>query len=166
MMRRLVGRLALVLIILCVSPVGDMAAYSAPAQMTQAQKAKQKREKAKQKREKEQAKKREQRQKEQARAAAKKEKDDARKKEQAAKKEDRNAAANYREEVERIRAYNTRANEYNRRDIHHLLGVWGYMGYSALFQNLSNDDITAKTAGGFGGGAGIGYQMQIGRAHV
>ncbi len=160
MLKKLLYRLLFLFVVLSVSPVCDMNVYAAPAQMTKAEKAKLQREKAKQKRQKEQARKREQRQKEQARAAAKKDKEAARKKEQTAKKEDRNAAANYREEVERVRKYNAQANAYNKRDIHHSLGVWGYMGYSALFQNMSDNDFVSKTVGGFGGGVGLGYQLQ------
>ncbi len=159
-MKSFLYKLVVVLAMVCISPLGDMTLCAAPAQMTQAQKAKQKREKAKQKRQKELARKREQRQKEQARAAARKEKETARKKEQIAKKEDRDANADYRARVEQVKKYNARANAYNHRDIHHSLGVWGYAGYSSLFQNVTNDDFSAKSLGGFGGGVGLGYQLQ------
>ena len=148
------------LMMLCMCPLADMTLSSAPAQLTQAQKAQQKREKAKQKKKKEQEKKREKQQKERDRKAAQKQKETERKKEQTARKEDRNANASYREEVEKIKKYNSRANAYNRRDIHHSLGVWGYAGYSSLFQNIKNDELSGKSVGGFGGGVGLGYQMQ------
>ena len=160
MLRLVLKRFVLVLMMLCVCPLVDMPLNSAPVQLTQAQKAQQKREKAKQKRKKEQEKKREKQQKAKARKVAQKQKETERKKEQAARKEDRNANASYREEVERIKKYNSRANAYNRRDIHHSLGVWGYAGYSSLFQNIKNDELYGKSVGGFGGGVGLGYQMQ------
>lgn len=159
MIKRLVRKLLLAVMLLCVSPLVETM-VAAPAQLTQAQKAKQKREKAKLKKQKEQAKKREKKQKEQAKKAAQKEKEAAKKREQAAKKEDKNANVAYREEVERIKRQNAKANAYNRRDIHHSLGLWGYAGYSSLFQNIKTDEVYGKSIGGFGGGIGIGYQLQ------
>lgn len=160
MLKRIIRRLMIVLLMICVSPMVDMQLSAAPAQMTQAEKAKLKRDKAKQKRQREQAKKRERRQKEQARKTQQKQKEQARKKEQAARKEDRDASQNYKAEVERVKKQNARANAYNQRDIHHAIGVWGYAGYSSLFQNVGSNDFTAKSIGGAGGGVGIGYQMQ------
>ncbi|MBQ8101023.1 MAG: OmpA family protein [Paludibacteraceae bacterium] len=101
------------------------------------------------------------------RKAVKKERSDkkrARKTEQrqkaADRKADRQDAIAYQQEVERINRHNRKAAQAASRDISHAIGVWGQAGYSSLFQNFNSTDFSARSIGGFGGGAGLGYQLR------
>lgn len=72
----------------------------------------------------------------------------------------------YEQRLEEIRRYNEKAMAYNNKDIEHRLGMWGQVGYSAIFPNgVSYDANTvsgfdAKALGHVGGGAGLGYQLR------
>ena len=65
----------------------------------------------------------------------------------------------YQKKVNEIEAYNRKVMAYTNRDISHRIGIWGQAGYSSLLQNF-NTDFTGHSLGGFGGGAGFGYQLR------
>ncbi len=171
------------------SPIAIANVSASPAQ-TQAEKQKAQRQKEAEKKRKAAEKQKAQRQKEQAKRQQEKAKADAqRKKEQARaesasqtnKQQAKTAAATdsrnasiidatdaYERRVAEIEAQNKKIIERSRRDLTHAIGVWGMMGYSAMFQNIKenaeaapgNIGFTAKTLGGFGGGVGLGYQLK------
>lgn len=70
------------------------------------------------------------------------------------------AQSAYRQKLEAAQRYNARIARYQARDIHHSLGVWGYAGYSALFQKYPTTlNFSNNLVGGIGGGVGLGYQL-------
>ncbi len=78
-------------------------------------------------------------------------------------------AAAYQAKVADIQRYNARIAAYQNRDIAHRIGVWGQMGYSAIFPNAfsfsaeSNTGFGISPVGFVGGGAGLGYQLRYKR---
>lgn len=131
----------------------------------EAEKAKKKREADKARKAKKRAKDKARREAEKARKKALSDKQKARKMEsrekEVARKEIRDEQEEYRAEVARIKAHNQRVLDAQRRNLTHSLGVWGYFGYSSIFQNYSDKtSIDAKSLGGFGGAAGLGYQFK------
>lgn len=79
-----------------------------------------------------------------------------------------NQTAAYEQRVKEIQEYNRKAAAYNSRDIAHRLGIWGQMGYSAIFPGKTayvagegySTGFQASALGGFGGGIGLGYQLR------
>lgn len=150
-----------------VVPMSDTALMAADKKTSaQSQRQKQAEQKAKQ-RERQRAqtqKAREQKAKQRAREKEQADKQRAREQERKekaqAKKDERNEQESYNKQIEQIKKHNKRAISYQTRDIHHYVGVWGFAGYSALFQKFDTQlNFVNKTVGGFGGGAGVGYQM-------
>lgn len=142
-----------------------MAAPQKNSAQSQRQKALQQQAKQRERQKAQQTKQREQKAKQKAREQARKDKERARaqaQKEKAeVKKEEKNEQETYRQQVEAIKKHNQRVARAATRDIHHYLGFWGYAGYSSLFQKFdATAPFSTKAVGGFGGGAGIGYQLK------
>ena len=155
-MKKLRKILVVLLMMLVAEPI-VVPVMSEPA--TQAQRDRQKEQKARQKaRQKEQKARQKARKKEQK--ARQKARNQQRKDKVQEKKDEKNAMAEYQKEVDRVNAYNKKVLAYQNREINHYIGVWGQAGYSSLFQNFNNDELKATSKGGFGGGAGLGYQLQ------
>lgn len=78
-------------------------------------------------------------------------------------------AAEYQEKVAAVQEHNAQVAAYLNRDISHRIGVWGQVGYSAIFPKSfdfnadANLGFTPHAVGGVGGGAGIGYQLRYKR---
>lgn len=83
-------------------------------------------------------------------------------------------AAAYQAAVADVQRYNAKVAAYQMRDIEHRIGLWGQLGYSAIFpahftfsepsEPLANAlGFQPKAAGWVGGGAGLGYQMRYKR---
>ncbi|MBR1808659.1 MAG: OmpA family protein [Paludibacteraceae bacterium] len=168
-----------------VCPVMTIPASAAVSQ-TQAQKQNAQRQKEAEKKRKAQEKQKQQRLKEQAKRQKEREKAEAQRQDNKARQTAENAktkpsAGNnaksdarsqsiigatdaYERRVAEIEAQNRKIIARSRRDLTHAIGVWGMMGYSAMFQNIKEADdgtgFSAKTLGGFGGGAGLGYQLR------
>ena len=68
-------------------------------------------------------------------------------------------AAAYQEKVAEVKRHNQRVAAYQTRDIEHRLGVWGQVGYSAIFPSAFNG-FTPNAVGFVGGGGGLGYQLR------
>ena len=68
-------------------------------------------------------------------------------------------AAAYKARVAEVEAYNKRVAAYQTRDIAHRLGLWGQVGYSAIFP-ASFSAFDASAIGHLGGGVGLGYQLR------
>lgn len=104
--------------------------------------------------------------KEKAAVAKAKEKESAQKVQTKAAQPLVNETDAYEKRLEEIRRYNEKALAYNNKDIEHRLGMWGQVGYSAIFPNgVSYDANTvsgfdAKALGHVGGGVGAGYQLR------
>ena len=70
-------------------------------------------------------------------------------------------AAAYQARVAEVEAHNKRVAAYQTRDIAHRLGLWGGVGYSAIFpSNFVSDALAPNAVGGVGGGVGLGYQLR------
>ena len=168
-----------------VCPVMTIPASAAVSQ-TQAQKQKAQRQKEAEKKRKAQEKQKQQRLKEQAKRQKEREKAEAQRQNEKVKQTagtaktkqsaDNSAKSDarsqsiigatdaYERRVAEIEAQNKKIIARSRRDLTHAIGVWGMAGYSAMFQNIREADdgtgFSAKTLGGFGGGAGLGYQLR------
>lgn len=68
-------------------------------------------------------------------------------------------AAAYQERVAEVKRHNQRVAAYQTRDIEHRLGIWGQVGYSAIFP-FDFNGFDANAIGGVGGGGGVGYQLR------
>lgn len=150
---------------------GMLIAHADAAPLTQAEKAKKAKEKEKAKKAKARAKAKAQKQKEQQKAQAQKQKAQSSQQKTSAPKQSQEEA--YAERVAEVQKYNAHVAEYMTRDISHRLGVWGQVGYSAMFpKNFSytaaQDGMNAVgfnevAKGWVGGGAGLGYQLRYKR---
>lgn len=70
-------------------------------------------------------------------------------------------AAAYQEKVAEVKRHNQRVAAYQTRDIEHRLGVWGQVGYSAIFPSkFTESELTPNAIGFVGGGGGLGYQLR------
>ena len=83
-------------------------------------------------------------------------------------------AAAYQAKVAEVQRYNAKVAAYQMRDIEHRIGLWGQIGYSAIFPSkftynessnplLNANGFQSEAAGWLGGGAGLGYQMRYKR---
>jgi len=127
-------------------------------------------------REKDQAKAQEQREKDQAKAQEQKEKDKAKAESQKAKSPASSSSSQskakpseeetYQRKVAEVQRYNEKVAAYMSRDIAHRIGLWGQVGYSALFpSNFTYKPeieygFQSSAKGGVGGGIGLGYQLR------
>ena len=138
-------------------------------------------EKAQAQKEKEQ----EQKAKEQEKAQAQKEKDQAKAESQKSKAESQKQASKpqssshskpkpseeetYQRKVAEVQKYNEKVAAYMSRDIAHRIGLWGQVGYSALFPSGFSYKpeleygFQSSAKGGVGGGVGLGYQLRYKR---
>ncbi len=75
-------------------------------------------------------------------------------------------AAAFQAKVADVQRHNARIAAYQNRDIAHRLGVWGQVGYSAIFpgsfsfSSESNTGFAISPVGFVGGGVGLGYQLR------
>ena len=129
-------------------------------------KAQQQKEKAQQQKEKEQAKAQSQKEKEQAKPAASSTSKPAN---TTATKPKPSEEETYQKKVAEVEKYNAKVAAYMSRDIAHRIGVWGQVGYSALFPSKFNYEpeneigFQSSAIGGVGGGVGLGYQLRYKR---
>jgi len=73
---------------------------------------------------------------------------------------------NYQRKLAEVQKYNAKVAAYMSRDIAHRIGLWGQVGYSALFpSNFTYKPeieygFQSSAKGGVGGGVGLGYQLR------
>lgn len=80
----------------------------------------------------------------------------------------RDEHSDWEKRVAQVEAYNAKVAAYMTRDIDHRIGMWGNIGYSAIFPFKFADatpelGFTSSTIGGVGGGVGLGYQLRYKR---
>lgn len=191
-MRKIFSNICILLMVcfsLNVMTEGILISRADAAPMTQAEKAKKAKEKEKAKKAKAKEKAQKAKEKEKTKQAKAREKEQEQKQKEkdkiaaqraATQEAQEKAAAKqpsqeevYAKKVAEVQKYNDRVARYMTRDISHRLGVWGQVGYSAIFPK--NFSYTAAQTGinavGFneaakgwiGGGAGFGYQLRYKR---